>query len=292
MSFLVKMLVAIAALVLAANAGLELLQRFGIAEEQLATYLEDDAGKAEKSSTDVFQYGLFVGDAAEANFSVAQPEDIEIEVQFKSSGEDTVFRELRYIRAFIPIRADTKHSSRIWRSTYGRFAAWESKGRPETGAVRYANGFPVWDCQSATYSSLLIYDFETEETKSVVPDGYAVTSFVFNQTRQDDNGGEGALVVGTYVSEDANKDGVLNCNDPEKIFIIRTGNGEFVSVDAGGQPFFAASSMFHYDGDDPGLMSIGLDENGDGVYDPYTEMVVPARLDFKTNEVTRISGGE
>jgi hypothetical protein len=288
MKFIARLTVIIAALLLAANAAFDLLARTGFWNAGVSSAKNTENVLSKSQNKAVEPEGVFLRDNADKNYFVANPLDIDVEVEFIPDPEGSGSRKVKLGRALIPIRAETKHSTKNWRADYDSRGARFRAPNADVKGPTYSNGFPVWECVSPTYSSLVIYDFATGQSKSVTPKGVAVTSFTsLGYSLRIIEGS--ILFTGTYVSEDSNGDGVLNCNDRENFFFIDGDDTKFVSIDVGGQPFFVDEFYQAQNaGDGEILISVGIDENKDGVYDPYTESVVPALINLQTLETTFI----
>ncbi len=289
MAFAFRLLVAVAILVLAINAGFELFQRLGIETSKAANVLGmKDTSSAQ--TNEILLEGVLLGDDASRNFPVLVPDDIRIEYSFIQGEAEERPPSYRLLRAIMPVRAEIAKSPMNWRADFSGGGSFYSHARRSGDpGPKYLNGYPHWSCVSPTYSSILIYDYETKATTDIVPDGYAITSAVNYEPFGRSKTAEEGFLYGTFVTEDANKNNALNCNDPENLFVYRFSDGKFTEIDSGGQPFISAATFRGWgNSESPLLFSLGLDDNEDGVYDPFTEAVVPAKLDPASLTVTRL----
>lgn len=280
MSTLARVVVIVAALLVALNGAFDLLDRMNFHFGKLGAKENADDNSMAPRGVPVKKGESYIA---------ANPVDFEIE--YRTNRDDAEPPQTIPLRVLIPMRTEAKGSPRNWRTDNDAANSFLGASRdPAVGLPVYSNGFPVWGCQSTAATSLIVFDYASAQSRQAMPDGAVATSFILpygrlGQSEQDD----GRVVVGTYVTDDSNKDGILNCNDAEKLFFFNTKYLEFKSLDVGGQPFFT-SPRFLYPADAGAdfLISVGLDENGDGVFDPYTESVVPKLVNFMSLEVKSI----
>lgn len=156
-------------------------------------------------------------------------------------------------------------------------ALWRWRRSPNRmKAGKRADGLPARVCPARYAGDILVYDHQTEETQFVFGEGRR--AIVRLQAHRGEDGGAVYVRI-DYAAADTDGDGQLTCNDKLSLALFEAPAGVLHEIDfSGGEPVF----MENLYGEDWPLLSVGVDENGDGYHDYTRERVRFAKVDLET----------
>ncbi len=261
MKYVYGLIVAIAALLVGANSGFELWQKYNRGQN-LATLSAIETQNA---------FGIAPDPEANINF-VTDVEQRGTSILSNRSGN-------KY--AVVPIVAypvGTMPNSLLRRSRL--FSGRQGVGKnPKT-----PQGQPARICAGSYIVDFKIYNFETASSKLLYSSPVAITQYELFTFGERDNRDFKLLIV--FIDEDTNGDGILTCNDRRKLATYDLKADEYEVLNISLEPNLL--NKRHSYGDVV-AMSFGIDENEDGYFDATSERSEPYLFDIRTNKLISLN---